>query len=121
MGIARSVIPVEVVLGCAKGLDMDGDRKVMVPWMRGIDRRWSVAREFRRQVGVALSALFWPGKKKKGRGPPLLGWRGERGEEKSSSGGERGDEESSGSGRNHQRQERQARRARGKEKEERER
>ena len=85
MGIARSAIPVEVVLGCAKGLVMDGDRKVMVPWMRGIDRRWSVAREFRRRVGAALSALFWPGKKKKGRGPPLLGWRGERGEEKSSS------------------------------------
>ena len=85
MGIARSVIPVEVVLGCAKGLVMDGDRKVMVPWMRGIDRRWSVATEFCRRAGATLSALFWPGKKKKGRGPSLLGWRGERGEEKSSS------------------------------------
>ena len=45
-GIARSAIPVKVVLDCAKGLVMDGDRKVMVPWMRGIDRRWSVATEF---------------------------------------------------------------------------
>ena len=74
----------------------------MVPWMRGIDRRWSVAREFRRRVGATLSALFWPGKKKKRRGPPLLRWRGERGEEKSSSSGERGDEESSGGERGRQ-------------------
>ena len=93
---------------------MDGDWKVMVPWMRGIDRRWSVATEFCRRAGAALS---WLGKKKKGRGPPLLRWRGECGEEKSSSSGERGDEESSGGERNHQRRERQARRARGKEKE----
>ena len=91
----------------------------MVPWMRGIDRRWSVATEFCRRAGAILSALFWPGKKKKGRGPPLLGWRGERGE-KSSSGGKRGDMESSGGGRNHRRRERQARRVQGKEKEERE-
>jgi hypothetical protein len=31
-----------------------------------------VAREFCRRAGAALSALFWPGNKKKGRGPPLL-------------------------------------------------
>ena len=52
-----------------------------------------MATEFCRRTGATLSALFWPGKKKKGRGPPLLGWRGERGEEKSSSGGEHGEEE----------------------------